>query len=88
MNPEQFQLIEGQLLRLVTAYSDQLPEQDVRELSSLVNAGEPGVALENLCSQLYEYELRVSSADLDQILQLGNLMGLDLSRWKPLFEEQ
>lgn len=88
MNPEQLQLIETKLLQLVAAHSDQLPDQDIRELRSLINAGEPGVALENLCTQLYEYESSVTPQALDHLLELGQSMGMDLSRWKALLKPQ
>jgi hypothetical protein len=36
-----------------------MPEQELEELRSLTRAREPGVALENLCVQLYEHDIAV-----------------------------
>lgn len=58
-----------------------IPPGDLDEMASLVNAGECGVALENLCIQLFEYDAVVSVPVLDSIKKLGLVMGIDDKYW-------
>jgi hypothetical protein len=47
----------------------------------LNDAGEPGVALENFCTQLYEYDIPVLAEVLDELRLLGRSMGLEERYW-------
>jgi hypothetical protein len=47
----------------------------------LTRAGEPGVALENLCTQLEEYEIAISLALYDEIRLLGKAMQISETYW-------
>jgi len=81
------QEIEGKLIAIIAAFSNKLPENEVTEMQELAKAGEPGIALENLCTQLYEYDVAVEAACLDQIAAVGDAMGIDKSNWEQLTEE-
>ncbi len=61
-----------------------VPPSDVDEALALTRAGEPGVALENLCTQLFEYDAVVPAATLEAVERLGRAMGIDESYWKRL----
>jgi len=61
-----------------------VPRHQLDEMQSLTSAGEPGVALENLCTQLYEYDVVVPLAVYNRIAMLGNAMTLDAARWEIL----
>ena len=51
-----------------------LPQDDIERAEELVYVGEWAVALENLCTQLYEYDVDVS----DEILRLIESLARDL----------
>ncbi|RLB52115.1 MAG: hypothetical protein DRJ42_15630 [Deltaproteobacteria bacterium] len=51
---------------------------------SLSEHGEPGVALENLCTQLYEYDVVVPEPLVAELAALGSLMGIEPAHWTRL----
>ena len=77
--------IEQKLLALFAAARDiGLPAEQLADMVSLAKVGEPGVALENFCTQLYEYDLTVPQSILASIAELGTAMGLEDRYWTPL----
>jgi hypothetical protein len=54
---------------------------DCRDLTL---AGEPGVALENICTQLFEYGVAVGPELLDQIREVGQTTNVDAKYWRRL----
>jgi hypothetical protein len=69
--------IERRLLVLLNQLHDELPAAELEEMKDLVRAGEPGVALENCCSQLFEYERKVPKSIVDALDELARAMGVD-----------
>jgi hypothetical protein len=61
-----------------------LPEDDIESVEELVQAGEWTVALENLCTQLYEYDANVPEETLAMIEELGRDVGVPDRYWKML----
>lgn len=81
--------IEATLLTLIADCSDgPIPTIQLQEMVSLVNAGEPGVALENLCTQLFEYDVRVHPHVTAQLASIGRAMGIDERYWQNLTGDQ
>ena len=76
--------LENQLLVLLGALSAPLPEGDTESIRSLIAAGEYGIAFENLCTQLYEYEAVIPIDSLVRLKELGQVMALDKSLWENL----
>jgi hypothetical protein len=64
-----------------------LPAGDIENASGLIDAGEPGVALENLCTQLHEYDVRVPRFVVAQIAAAGGAMQLEPDLWTDLIVE-
>jgi hypothetical protein len=46
----------GALRAVTLTVEGLLPQRDISSIWELIDAGEPGIAFENLCTQLYEYE--------------------------------
>lgn len=67
-------IIRAALEELSGCFSDDT-EANVRELLS---SGEPGVALEVLCSQLVELDIAVSVAVKEQLALGARVMGIDI----------
>lgn len=61
-----------------------LPASDTQSAWELLDAGEPGVALENLCTQLYEYDVALPQALVGRIAVAGTAMGLEADVWTVL----
>jgi len=81
MNLEQ---IESRLLIVLDGLQERLPGEQIQDMRSLAKAREPGVALENLCSQLFEYDVDVSKAVRDELAALGTAMGIRPDYWSRL----
>jgi hypothetical protein len=70
--------IEARLHRLLSLHGAGLPSEQIEEMKRLVAAGEPGIALENYCTQLVEYDLSPLPLDIVAELEdLGRAMGID-----------
>jgi len=50
-------------------------------MRALVSAGEPGVALENYLTQLFEYEVTIPPELLAEFRALGDAMGINKKYW-------
>ena len=72
------------LRAVVVELEAKLPASDVESAWGLIDAGEPGVALENLCTQLYEYDVSVPQQVLSRIAASGEAMGLPAELWTDL----
>ena len=76
--------IESRLRHLLTRFGDGLPSEQVEDMKELVAAGEPGIALENYCTQLLEYDVAVPSEVVAELEALGRAMGINESYWNTL----
>ncbi len=78
------QSIEKDLLKTIDAFQNELPTEQLTDMKDLAKAGEPGVALENLCAQIYEYSIHVSTELLNDIRVLGSAMKIKPECWEQL----
>ena len=76
--------IENRLKQLLPKYRETIPAGQIEDMIELVSAGEPGIALENFCTQLYEYSIKVDDEDLNTIILLGKAMKIDPEHWEGL----
>jgi hypothetical protein len=79
--------IEERLLAVLNNAKGWLSEEQLADMEELVRAGEPGVALENLCTQLEEYDVAVPDAVVDELRGIAAGMGMRLSSWMERGEE-
>ena len=70
------QAIEDDLRHAVSLFKGKLPNDQLQDMIDLTNAGEPGVAFENLCTQLYEFEVRIDNDVLDKLTKIGKSMNI------------
>lgn len=78
------QFIESRLVEILNGFEGMLPPEQLDDMRSLANAGEPGVALENFCTQLYEYDVSVPATVLEELSKLGSAMGIRPEYWLDL----
>lgn len=66
------------LLHLVMDEASDLPLRDIEQIEGLIQVGECRVAFENLCTQLYEYDIHLPSYLRDILTSVGKeLMAAD-----------
>ncbi|MDV4158664.1 MULTISPECIES: MafI family immunity protein [Rhizobium] len=63
--------IEKRLINLISDFNGRLAGEDIREYISLAEHNECVVALENLCTQLREYDVVLAPEELANIQALG-----------------
>jgi hypothetical protein len=68
--------VEERLERVLATATGLLPEDQLRGMRELVAAGEPGVALENFCTQLYEFDVSVPANLANELEALAAAMGM------------
>jgi hypothetical protein len=73
--------VEQRLEEVLTRAVGWIPANELEEMLALVRAGEPGIALENFCTQLEEYDVVVPNAMADELLSLALAMGLNTPAW-------
>ena len=61
-----------------------LPQEDIQRVEELVEVGEWIVALENLCTQLYEYDVDLPAETLKSIEDLCRDIGVADRYWRVL----
>ena len=75
-------------LNLFRNYEDEFAGVGRRDfviyLEELVKTGEYGIALEDFLVQMYEYDLEISSNDLDIVRKLCENMSIDSNLWSIL----
>lgn len=76
--------IESRLLMILGGLSGKLEPHRIEMIADLVKAGEPGVALENLCSELDEYDVIIPQPALIEIATLGTAMRIKPDYWQRL----
>ncbi|WP_437779231.1 MafI family immunity protein [Sorangium sp. So ce1097] len=76
--------IERRLQHLLNQFGADLPPEQIEDMKELIQAGEPGVALENYCTQLFEYDVAVPSDIVNELEELGRAMGIHEKYWMRL----
>jgi hypothetical protein len=74
----------GALRAVTVTVEDLLPSCDIRSIWELIDAGEPGVAFENLCTQLYEYEVTPDEPSREALAEIGTYFRSDTDLWERL----
>ncbi len=78
-----FEEINGRLRGVLISVTE-LSSNDADQIEALISAGEPGIALENLCTQLSEYDIPVSSGIVRALADIGTEMGISSGYWERL----
>lgn len=73
--------IEKRLENILAKAKGWLPDRELADMGALVRAGEPGVALENFCTQLEEYDVVVPLEIAVELRSLASAMGMPVSPW-------
>ncbi|MFI7068487.1 MafI family immunity protein [Kribbella sp. NPDC050124] len=74
----------GRLRAVLLDVEPQLLPTEVQMIWELVDVGEPAVAFEMLCTQLYEHDAGVNSDVVKRLADLGEAMNLRPRQWEIL----
>ncbi len=80
----EFSEIELKLLSIIDLFEKELPPNRFQCTRELAAAGEYGVALENLCSQLDDQGVAVTADVRRRLAALGGVLGIDPKHWERL----
>lgn len=78
------QVIEASLREAASRVAPSLSTKQCEDVVDLLDDGEPGIALDLLCSHLYEDDIVVDDAVRWQIANAGNLMKMNPLLWESL----
>jgi hypothetical protein len=73
--------VEGRLLSVLKRATGWLPAEQLADMASLVKSREPGIALENFCTQLEEYDVVVPVEVAVELMEIAGLMSMKASPW-------
>lgn len=71
-------------LHLIMDAAGDLPLRDVDQVERLIQVGERAVAFENLCTQIYEYEIRLPSSLRETLASIGQQLRVAPRYWERL----
>ncbi len=78
------QVIAASLREAARLVAGSLLTEQYDDVVHLLDHGEPGIALDALCSHLYEDDIVIDEAVRRQIASAGNLMGMNPLLWERL----
>lgn len=79
-----YEVIIGKVNEILSLLDGILPHNQIESLQVDVNAGEWALALEILCSNLYEYDIPIPARVYELINEAGKMMRMDESKWQML----
>lgn len=74
------------LIRILHEVKKELPSEDVKKVVELVENNEFGIAYETLCTQIYEYEVRITKKFYEMVSFYGESIKIQPSIWEPIKE--
>lgn len=82
--------IEKLLYTALNALRGDLRETDFINAKESIDAGEPGLGLDTICSQLHEFRIRIPNSTFALLSRAGKLMNMPAKTWEkllPLIDE-
>ncbi len=73
--------MKTKLNKLLEQVSYGLIDTDIQNINELLDYGEFGIALELICSQLYEHNSHITDIVLKDIIELAESMKMKASTW-------
>lgn len=73
--------VEERILVLLASLGSRVPTDVVDRARAEVGYGEYGIAIENLCENLFELDVRLTHSHLEDLGNLARDLGLGDERW-------
>ncbi len=74
-------ILENMIKHLFEANKSLLTQDDIDSIEDLIKHGESGIAFENLCDQLYEYDSRITKESYHLMAEVGQILNLKERKW-------
>jgi len=87
MTTTHFEKIHTIIMQLISFLKGKLPEQDIVNALEMLEHNEFGVAFEILCTQTYEYDVKVDKQFYVKVEEAGMMMKIEKDKWG-FIEEQ
>jgi len=87
MTTTSFEEIHRIMLELIIFLKLKLPEQDIHNIRLLLDNDEYGEAFDVLCTQTYEYDIKVNKQFYDNIKKIAGMMKLGKESWSYIEEQ-
>lgn len=71
---------EAIIMAVLDEVGASFPDETVRNVGELVEHNETGIALDILCSQIFEYDIQLSDENSARLKNVACLMGIPLSQ--------
>ncbi|WP_092978676.1 MafI family immunity protein [Actinopolyspora lacussalsi] len=84
-NRERIECIENSLIPLIRRVPA-LSDEDRKDMTELAVHAEWGIAFENMCAQLGEYDAVLTRELHEEIVRVGRMCGVEPRTWKNLDE--
>lgn len=72
---------ERRLIAVFRQMDGLIPTDRLANVESLVECGEPVIALENLCENIYDHDLRVPEFLAQEMAEIATIMKMTLPPW-------
>lgn len=69
--------MEHNLSTLIISFNVQLSPTLIKNINEYVESGEPGLAIEELCNYIYEYDVEPNPSQLDMIIKISEHYSID-----------
>ena len=73
--------IQRETISLIQRFRGRLDDEWLDDYQSTAEHGEWGVAFENLCDQLFEFDIFLSEQEFQIICEVGESMKINPQRW-------
>lgn len=77
-------VMDHELMEITKSFLGKIPAEQLQDMCELIQAGERGVALENLCTQRQEFDIAITEEIFAKIRRIGNAMEINASYWEQL----
>ena len=84
IDPSYYKSLEAELLNIKNALANCIPAQNQQQFSEFINAGEYGLAFEEITGSIIDEQHTISRELFNQIASLADKMQISDAHWKPI----
>ncbi len=73
--------VERRLVAVLDQSAGLLPPEKIEEIASYASYNEPGVALEDFCTYVYDHDVKLPEAIAQELAEIAAMMKVTLPPW-------